>query len=87
MQQQAGGLDSAAVGGADAVPYAAAGAQGRAVQVDPIKPKLQPPGTKRLKLNCDILLSASAFKLNLRRYIKAAAANGVAFEVGYFHSL
>jgi hypothetical protein len=38
-----------------------------AVQVEPIKPKLKPPGTKRLKLNCDILLSASAFKFNLRR--------------------
>jgi hypothetical protein len=41
---------------------------GRAVQVDPIKPKLKPPGTKRLKLNCDVLLSTSAFKFNLRRY-------------------
>jgi hypothetical protein len=26
---------------------------GRVVQVDPIKPKLNPPGTKRLKLECD----------------------------------
>ena len=33
-----------------------------------MKPKLKPPGTKRLKLNCDILLSTSAFKFNLRRY-------------------
>jgi len=41
------------------------------VQVDPIKPKLKPPGTKRLKLTCDILLSTSAFRLNLRRYIVA----------------
>ena len=41
---------------------------GRAVQVDPIKPMLKPPGTKRLKLNCDVLLSTSAFKINLRRY-------------------
>jgi len=38
------------------------------VQIDPIKPKLKPPGTKRLKLNCDELLSTSAFKFNLRRY-------------------
>ena len=44
--------------------------QGRAAQVHPIKPKLKPPGTKRLKLNCDILLSTSAFKFNLRRYNK-----------------
>jgi hypothetical protein len=33
-----------------------------------MKPKLKPPGTKRLKLTCDILLSTSAFKFNLRRY-------------------
>jgi hypothetical protein len=38
------------------------------VQVDPIKPQLKPPGNKRLKLNCDVLLSTSAFKFNLRRY-------------------
>jgi len=38
------------------------------VQVDPIKPKLKPPGTKRLTLKCDILLSTTAFKFNLRRY-------------------
>jgi hypothetical protein len=42
------------------------------VQVDPIKPKLKPPGTKRLKLKCDILLSTSAFKFNLRRYNQEA---------------
>ena len=36
--------------------------------VDPIKPKLEPPGTKRLKLNRDVLLSTSAFKYSLRRY-------------------
>ena len=33
-----------------------------------MKPKLNPPGTKRLKVNFDILLSTSAFKFNLRRY-------------------
>jgi hypothetical protein len=43
-------------------------ALGKTVQVDPIKPKLKPPGTKRLKLECDVLLSTSAFKFNLRRY-------------------
>ena len=41
------------------------------MQVDPIKPKLKPPGTKRLKLKCDILLSTSAVKFNLRRYTLA----------------
>jgi len=33
-----------------------------------MKPKLKPPGTKRLKLECDILLSNSDLKFNLRRY-------------------
>jgi len=47
---------------------------GRAVQVDRIKPMLKPPGTKLLKLNCDILLSTSAFKFKLRRYTQATCA-------------
>ena len=38
------------------------------MQVDRIGPKLKPPRTKRLKLKCDIVLSTSAFKFNLRRY-------------------
>jgi len=38
------------------------------VQVDPINLKLKPPGTKCLKLKCDVLLSTSAFKSNLRPY-------------------
>ena len=41
---------------------------GRAVQIDPIKPTLQRTGNKRLKLKCDMLLSTSAFKFNLRCY-------------------
>ena len=41
---------------------------GGAVQVDPIKPTLKPPGTKRLTLKCDILLSTSAFTSNLHHY-------------------
>ena len=45
---------------------------GRAVQVDPIKPMLKPPGTKHLRLKCDKLLSSFAFKFYLRRYIVAA---------------
>ena len=49
-------------------PHAVASAHGRAVQVGPIKPKLKPPGTKHLKLKCDILVSTSAVKFNLRRY-------------------
>ena len=39
-----------------------------AVQVDPIKPTLKAPGSQRLKLKCDTLLSTSAFNFNLRRY-------------------
>jgi hypothetical protein len=41
---------------------------GRVVQVDSIKPTLKPPGCKRLKLKCDLLLSNFAFKISLRRY-------------------
>ena len=40
------------------------------MQVDPIKPALKAPGTERLKLEYDELLSSSAFQLNLRRYIE-----------------
>ena len=48
-----------------------------------MKPKLKPPGTKRLKLKCDILLSTSAFKFNLRRYIVPFAGVGAedAFDI------
>ena len=38
------------------------------MQVDPIKPKLELPGTKPLKLTCDEPLSMFAFKFKLRRY-------------------
>jgi hypothetical protein len=40
------------------------------MQVDPIKPTLKAPGTKRAKLKCDKPLSNFAFKLKLRRYDK-----------------
>ena len=49
------------------------GVRGEAVQVDPIKPTLKPPETKYLKLTHHELLSAVAFKFNLRRYNEAAA--------------
>jgi len=58
------------------------------VQVDPMKPQFKLPGTKRLKPNCDILLSTSDFKFNLRRYGEATANaafhawSGVFLEVG-----
>jgi hypothetical protein len=38
------------------------------VQVDPIKPTLTAPGTKRLKLKYYKLLSNFPFKFNLRLY-------------------
>ena len=47
------------------------------MQVDPIKLKLKPHGTKRLTLNCDVLLSTSAFKFKLRRYILELSLNGI----------
>jgi len=42
--------------------------RGTAVQVDPTKPKLKAPGPKRVKLQCDVLLSNFAFNVDLRRY-------------------
>ena len=44
-------------------------AGGKAVQVAPIKPTLQAPGTKRLKLKHDKLLLSFAFNFNSRRYM------------------
>ena len=38
------------------------------MQVDPIKPTLKPPGTKRLQLQYHDPPSNSAFKFSLRRY-------------------
>jgi len=58
-------LEDGGDGGEDGVDY---DGLGRTVQVDPLKPKLKPPGTRRLKLKCDTLLSTSAFKFYLRRY-------------------
>ena len=48
---------------------------GRAVQVDPIKPTLKAPGTKRLKVTHDKLLSSFAFNFNLRRYTPATTTS------------
>jgi len=42
------------------------------VQVDPIKTKLKPPVSKRLKLRCVVPLTIFALKFNLRRYSTAA---------------
>jgi hypothetical protein len=42
----------------------AAGTQGRAVQVDPIKPRLEAPGTKRLKLKYNHTIKCFQFCFN-----------------------
>jgi len=47
------------------------GAQGRAVQVDPMKPTLKLPGAKRLKLKHHDPVSNFAREFNLRRDTKA----------------
>jgi len=75
-----GGADRPAAG----VRAARAGALlGRAVQVDRIEPTLKPSVSKRLKLQCDILLSTSASTFNLRRYTSASAsAAAFAFSLG-----
>jgi len=53
----------------------------RAVLVEPMKPALKPPGTKRFKLEYGVLLSNFAFHFNLRRYIPAIRAAGLIIDV------
>ena len=45
---------------------------GQAVQVEPMKLNLEPPGTERSKLKCDDPLSFFAFNFSLRRYTTGA---------------
>jgi len=47
---------------------------GRAVQVDTIKPSYKAPGAERLKPKCDGPLSNFALKFNLRRYTTGTRA-------------
>jgi len=49
------------------------GPHGRAVQVDPFRPTLKAPRTKRLTQKYDGLLSSFAFNFNLRRYTTVLA--------------
>jgi hypothetical protein len=43
-----------------------------------MQPRMRPPGTKRLKLNCELLFITSAFKFNLRRYsVEATCVLGI----------
>ena len=51
------------------------------MQVDPIEPTLKAPGTRRLRLNYDVLLSSFALKFNLRRYSLRATLHGEAVQV------
>jgi len=55
--------------------------QGRPVQLRPMGPKLKPPTTKRLKLECDDPLSSVAFSFNLRRHIKAVPPDDLVVEL------
>jgi len=50
------------------------------VQVDPVKPTLKAPGTKRLKLKYDEPPSNFAFKFNLHRYITALSEQRQRFQ-------
>jgi hypothetical protein len=52
-----------------------------------MKPRLKRPGTMRLKLKCDILLSTSAFKFNLRRYTKEMLLSKYSEAGAYTRSL
>jgi hypothetical protein len=52
------------------------------VQVDPIKPTLKAPGTKRLKLKYAVTLSNLGFKFNLRRYHRERGTRVCIVEVG-----
>ena len=52
------------------------------MQVDPIEPTLKPPGTGRLTLKYDELLSSFAFNSNLRRCIEGEEDDGDEGEDG-----
>jgi len=45
--------------------------KGKVVLVEPMKSMLNVTGNKRLKLNCDAVLSKFALKFTSRRYLKA----------------
>ena len=53
------------------------------MQVDPIRPTLKAPGTKRLRLKSDEPLSNFAFKFELRRYIKLGFIVFLMSFIGY----
>ena len=55
-----------------------AGGQGRAVHVDPMKPKVKAPGTKHLKLLNHEPPSNFAFKFNLHHYTEGQGLRAAA---------
>ena len=62
--------------------YKAGDGPGKAVQVDPITLTMNAPGTERLKLEYDNLLSSFAFKTNLRCYTQGPWAGGTLIWCG-----
>jgi hypothetical protein len=68
-ETQRGGGDSEGGGGGNG--SAAGSTLGRAAQVDPIKPTMKAPVTKRLKLKYDEPLSNLALNFTLRRHSSA----------------
>ena len=52
------------------------------MQVESMKLKFQPSGTKCLKLKWGILLSISAFKCNLHRYNEAPDGGALVMRIG-----
>jgi hypothetical protein len=55
--------------------------RGKAVQVDPVKLNLKPPGSELLKPERDEPLSNIAFKLKLRRYDEAFKSGAIVFRL------
>jgi hypothetical protein len=49
-----------------------------------MKFKLKAPGTKRLRLQCDTVLSTSAFSFNVRRYNSYWLHNATSVPVRYW---
>ena len=57
------------------------------MQVDPIKPTVKAPGTRRLKPELDNLLSSFAFNFNLCRYNKSVLKNLLTSSLAAFDLL
>ena len=57
------------------------------MQIDPVRPVLKAPGTKRLKLKYNETSLNFAFKFDLRRFVKANMTAALASEHGAVASL